>query len=79
LQGSFLIRTAQSCRSKIVALIGTSEAARRLDLSARRVAAMIEQGILKASKVGNSWVIDEAEVARVAKLKRPPGRPRRKN
>lgn len=59
-------------------MIGTTEAAKRLGVSARRVAAMIEQGILKADKIGKTWVIDEAEVARASKLERPPGRPRDK-
>ncbi len=55
--------------------IGTADAAKRLDLSARRIAAMITQGIIRANKVGNTWIIDEAEIARVRKLPRPPGRP----
>jgi excisionase family DNA binding protein len=58
--------------------IGTTEAAKRLGLSARRVAAMISQGIIRATKVGNTWVIDDAEIARVKKLSRRPGRPRKK-
>jgi excisionase family DNA binding protein len=61
-----------------MAMIGTTEAARRLKVSPRRDAAMISQGILKAAKVGKTWVVDEAEVSRVAKLKRPPGRPRKR-
>jgi excisionase family DNA binding protein len=59
-------------------LIGTTEAARRLGVSARRVAAMIEQGILKAEKVGSTWIIDETELKRFAQQERKPGRPRKK-
>ena len=59
-------------------MVGTTEAARRLGVSARRVAAMIQQGLLKASKIGNTWIIEEDEVSRLAKLKRTPGRPRRR-
>jgi excisionase family DNA binding protein len=58
-------------------MIGTSEAARRLGVSPRRVAAMIEQGVLRAQKIGKTWVIDETEVAKVAKAERKPGRPRK--
>ena len=64
--------------SPAVAMIGTTEAARRLGVSARRVAAMIDQGLLKASKVGKTWIIDEIEVSRLAKTHRRPGRPRKK-
>jgi excisionase family DNA binding protein len=58
--------------------IGTKEAAKLLELSPRRVAAMISQGIIHATKVGSTWIIDEAEIARVRRLPRPPGRPRKK-
>lgn len=58
-----------------MAMIGTTEAAERLGVSARRVAAMITQGILKAEKVGKTWIIDTAEVAKVAKQIRKAGRP----
>jgi len=58
--------------------IGTTEAAKRLGVSGRRVAAMISNDIIKAVKVGKTWIIDEAEVERVRKLNRPTGRPKRK-
>ena len=58
--------------------IGTKEAAKRLRLSPRRVAAMITQGIIHATKVGSTWIIEESEIVRVAKIERPPGRPRKK-
>jgi len=61
-----------------MAVIGTTEAAVRLGVSPRRVAAMIEKGLLKAEKVGSTWVIDEAEIARFGKIVRKPGRPRKK-
>jgi hypothetical protein len=38
---------------------------------------MIRTGIIQAQKIGRSWVIDEGEIARVKKLARPPGRPRK--
>jgi excisionase family DNA binding protein len=59
-------------------MIGTSEAAVRLGVSSRRVAAMIKQGILRAEKIGNTWIIDEAEVGRLGSVQRPPGRPTKK-
>jgi excisionase family DNA binding protein len=61
-----------------MAMIGTSEAARRLGISARRVAAMIEQGVLPAQKIGKTWVIDETDIAKLAKKERRPGRPFKK-
>ena len=59
-------------------MIGTTEAARRLGVSPRRVAAMIEQGLLKASKVGKTWIMDDADVAKLARMQRKPGRPPKK-
>jgi excisionase family DNA binding protein len=59
-------------------VIGTDEAARRLGLSVGRLTTMIRSGILGAQKIGRTWVVEEAEVARVAKLKRPRGRPRKR-
>jgi excisionase family DNA binding protein len=56
-------------------LIGTSEAARKLGISPRRVAAMIEQGLIKAEKVGKTWIISDAEIIRIAKRVRKSGRP----
>jgi excisionase family DNA binding protein len=57
--------------------VGTSEAAKQLGVSPRRVAAMITQGIIQASKIGNTWIIEEEEVARVKSLERPAGRPKK--
>jgi len=58
--------------------VGTTAAAKVLGLSPRRVAAMITQGIITATKIGNTWIIAETEVERIAKVKRNPGRPRKK-
>ena len=60
-----------------MSMVGTTEAARRLGVSSRRVAAMIEQGLLRAEKVGKTWIIDETEVARLARTHRKPGRPKK--
>jgi excisionase family DNA binding protein len=59
-------------------VIGTEEAARRLGLSMGRLTTMIRTGVLRAQKIGHTWVLDEAEVERVSKLDRPRGRPRKK-
>jgi excisionase family DNA binding protein len=59
-----------------VKLFGTQEAAKRLGVTPTRIATMIRAGIIKAQKVGRSWIIDSEELARVQKLSRPPGRPR---
>jgi excisionase family DNA binding protein len=58
-------------------VIGTDEAARRLGLSVARLTAMIRTNIIKAQKIGRTWVLDEAEVHRVSKLNRKAGRPRK--
>ncbi len=58
-----------------VAVIGTDEAARRLGVSVGRITTMIRSGIVSAQKIGRTWVLEESEVARVAKLTRLPGRP----
>jgi excisionase family DNA binding protein len=66
------------CRSEVgMAMIGTTEAARRLGVSRRRVSAMVTQGLLKAQKIGKTLVVDEAEVDRLSKLDRPTGRPKK--
>ncbi len=43
-------------------LIGTREAARRLNVSIRRVQAMITSGRLAAEKIGNSYAIRESDL-----------------
>jgi excisionase family DNA binding protein len=58
-----------------VKVVGTQEAAMRLGVTTTRIATMIRFGIIKAQKIGRSWVIEESEVIRVQKLSRPPGRP----
>ncbi|MGB7157393.1 MAG: helix-turn-helix domain-containing protein [Tepidisphaeraceae bacterium] len=60
-----------------VKVIGTQEAAKRLGITPTRIATMIRSGIIKAQKIGRSWVIEESELARVQRLPRRPGRPRK--
>jgi excisionase family DNA binding protein len=60
-----------------VKVFGTQEAARRLGVTTTRIATMIRTGIIKAQKIGHSWVIEEAELQRTAQKRRPPGRPRK--
>jgi excisionase family DNA binding protein len=55
-------------------IIGTTEAAQRLGVSANRVRALIENKRLKAMKVGREWLIDPKDLNAVKKRK--PGRPR---
>jgi excisionase family DNA binding protein len=62
-----------------MASIGTTEAARRLKITPRRVAALITHGIIRATKVGKTWIIEESEITRMQKLSRPTGRPRKRN
>ena len=44
-------------------LIGTREAAKRLNISIRRVQALITAGRLPAEKIGNSFAIKEADLS----------------
>ena len=55
-------------------LISTKEAAEKLDLSIRRVQALITDGRLPAQKIGNSYVVREKDLEFVKV--RTPGRPK---
>jgi excisionase family DNA binding protein len=55
-------------------LLSTTTAAARLGISARRVVALIDTGRLPAIRVGRSWVIRAADLAKVAD--RPNGWPK---
>jgi len=74
----FFCRQTIFADTYIMAVIGTDEAAKRLKVSVRRLTAMIRSGIVKAQKIGRTWVLEESEVTRVQKISRPPGRPRKK-
>jgi excisionase family DNA binding protein len=56
-----------------VEFIGTAEAAQRLGISQKRVNVLIQQGRLPASKVGNVYMINSKDLAKVKDRK--PGRP----
>ena len=56
-------------------IISTTEAAKRLGVTADRVRKMIEAKRLKATKFGNVWMIDPKDLDAVTKRK--PGRPRK--
>jgi len=56
-------------------IISTAEAAKRLGITANRVRAMIEAKRLKATKVGNVWLIDPKDLDAVKNRK--VGRPRK--
>lgn len=51
----------------------TSEAAAELDVTVRRVQAMIADGRLKARKIGRDWMIRPSDLDKVRD--RRPGRP----
>jgi excisionase family DNA binding protein len=57
-------------------LLSTSQAAKLLGISAKRVRVLVAAGRLKAQKIGNSWVIPQ-ESLRAVRVRKP-GRPRRK-
>jgi excisionase family DNA binding protein len=56
-------------------LMDVREAAQHLGVSPHRVRQLIEQGDLKAQRVGRFWVLDRADVRRRAVLDVPDGRP----
>ena len=56
-------------------IISTTEAARRLGVTANRVRAMIRAKRLKAMKVGHEWLIDPKDLEAVKERK--VGRPRK--
>lgn len=58
----------------------TKQTAERLKISDARVRQMIKEGVIKnAEKFGRENVIPEAEVKRLEKTDRKPGRPRAKS
>ena len=53
-------------------IIGTAEAARRLNVTQSRVRVLIDSGRLKAMKVGREWLIDPKDLdAKDRKVGRP--------
>ena len=56
-------------------VISTAEAAKRLGVTANRVRALIDAKRLKATKMGNVWLIDPKDLDAVKNRK--PGRPRK--
>jgi excisionase family DNA binding protein len=56
-------------------LISVTEAAKRLNVTPTRIRAMISSGRLKATKVGNVWVISPKDLEAVKDRK--VGRPRK--
>ena len=58
--------------------ISTSEAAKRLGVSVRRVQGLVKEGALEAEKVSGIWLVDEASVAdRMRNVRKTGGRPAR--
>ena len=58
-----------------MALLSAKEAAKELGVNDSRVRHLIYAGRLKATKIGNSWVIDTKDLEAVRHRK--PGRPRK--
>lgn len=54
-----------------------TEAAEKLGVSPQRVRAMIASGLLAAKKNGRDWVITAQALAKVQRMDRKPGRPRK--
>lgn len=58
-----------------MASIGVSQAADRLRVSARRIRAMIDQGLLRAEKVGGRWLLDSNALIGIDERRPRGGRP----
>jgi excisionase family DNA binding protein len=58
-------RACQESRSWIT----TNQAAKILDRTPRRVGQLVDEGVLPAIKEGGRWMLDEADVVRLARLR----------
>ena len=56
-------------------MITTDKAAKILEITPRRVRALITSGRLPAQKLGRDWIIDEKDLDQVKERK--PGRPKK--
>jgi excisionase family DNA binding protein len=57
--------------------VTTNVAAERLGITPRGVVTLIKRGLIAAKKPGRDWQIEEAEVERYARERRPQHRPRK--
>ena len=57
--------------------LSTAEAAKKLGLTRQGVAYLIKRKVINTQRIGRYQVISKEEIARVAKLDRKVGRPRR--
>ncbi len=58
--------------------LSTDAAAAKLGVSRSRVIAMIRAGVLKATKFGRDWAIEEASLKEPRVVNRRPGRPKKR-
>ena len=56
-------------------LLGVSDAARRLGLSVGRTRKLVEDGRIRATRIGRTWVVKEADMQAYERKERKPGRP----
>lgn len=59
-------------------LLTTKQAAAVLGIAARTVKDYCSDGVLKCTKLGRDWVIDERDLATFQQERKPRGRPRKK-
>ena len=59
-----------------MALLNTKLAAEMKKVSERRIRKLIEEGKLKAEKVGRDWIIEESELEKIATYGKS-GRPKK--
>lgn len=48
-----------------MALLNTQQAAEKKGVTVRRIRALIDEGKLKAEKVGRDWIIEETELEKI--------------
>jgi excisionase family DNA binding protein len=60
-----------------MAIISTIEAAERLKISRRRILTLIQDGRLRAQKLGPMWMVEEKDLHEFEEKPRLPGRPRK--
>jgi len=69
-----LHKSRKSSSIVFVANVSVAEAARRLGVSVPRIHQRIEDGSLRAERIGSQWVVDELSLLQAAE-RRTPGRP----
>jgi excisionase family DNA binding protein len=63
--------------SKQSGLLNADAAGKIIGISGRRVRILIEDGVIPATRVGNTYIIKRSDLAKVGGRNRKPGRPKK--